>query len=78
MPACSIREKSHDRRLVRKLVTLLDCSALVLYDRQGWVASLILGDLIICSFLGDIMNSHDRLPWSFRQSVVRGAPRDPC
>ena len=44
-------------------------------NTKGWVASSILGDFIICSFLGDIMNGYDRLPWNLRQSVARGALR---
>ena len=58
-----------------ELVTRLDSSVVVLCDHQESVASSILGNFIICSFLGDIVNGHDRLPWSLRQSVARGAPR---
>ena len=50
-------------------------SVVVLYDHQGWVTSSILGDFILCIFLGDIMNGHVRFPWRLRQSVARGAPR---
>ena len=42
---------------------------------KGRVASSIVGDLIICFFLGDIMNGYGSVPWSLRQLVAKGAPR---